>query len=143
MIFGEIDCRAHLGKQADLQKRNVEDIVKECVERYFKVILEIKNMDFNVGVWAVVPSTNVPCNYGPDHPFPSYGTCQQRNTITRLFNNYLKKLCLQKNVMFISIFEELLNPDLTANLHFYRDVNHLSFNAFPLALKEINKTYGI
>jgi len=143
LVFGEIDCRAHLGKQADLQKRKIEDIVQECVDRYFKVVLEVKNMDFNVGVWGVIPSTNIPCNYGPDHPFPSYGTCQQRNIITRLFNNYLDELCFQKNIIFVSIFEELLNPDLTANLYYFRDVNHISSNAFPKAFSKIKAAYRL
>jgi len=143
LIYGEIDCRAHLGKQSDLQRREIEDIVQECVDKYFKVILEIKNMDFNVGVWGVIPSTNIPCDYGPDHPFPSYGTCQQRNITTRLFNNYLNELCCQENIIFVSIFEELLNPNLTANIDYYMDVNHLSQRSFSIALEKIKVAYGI
>ena len=34
LCFGEIDCRAHLVKQSEMQGRSIEDIVSECVDRY-------------------------------------------------------------------------------------------------------------
>ncbi len=142
LCFGEIDCRAHLVKQAEKQNRSYEDIAKECVNKYFEVILEIKNMGFNVGAWGPIPSTDF-SDYEANHPFPSYGTCQQRNTVTRLFNDYLAELCLKNEVMFVSIFEYLIKPDLSPKMEYFIDQNHLSQDIFPLALKKIKETYGI
>jgi len=43
--FGEIDCRAHLLRQSEIQKRDIYDIVRECVDRYFSVIKDKKKKD--------------------------------------------------------------------------------------------------
>jgi tetratricopeptide (TPR) repeat protein len=143
LTFGETDCRAHLGKQADLQNRPVEDIVRECVDRYFGVVQEIRNRGFKVGVWGVIPSTEKDASrYTTDHPFPVYGTCKERNIITRLFNDYLEKLCLYNNIIFISLFKDFIHDDLTADLYYYMDPNHLAQKAFPLALSKILAKYG-
>ena len=40
--FGEIDCRAHLLKQSEIQRRDIHDIIRECVDRYFTVIKDTK-----------------------------------------------------------------------------------------------------
>lgn len=141
-VFGEIDCRCHLGKQAELQERPINETVEECVNRYFDVITEVRNLGFNIGAWGVIPSTDF-SKYEPDHPFPSYGTCQQRNIITKLFNNYLDQLCKINDIIFVSIFEEMLNIDLTANLDYYMDVNHLSQKAFPLAFSKIREVFQL
>jgi hypothetical protein len=142
LCFGEIDCRSHLCKQADIQKRSYEDIVKECVNKYFGVILEIKTMGFSVGAWGAIPSTDF-SDYEADHPFPSYGTVQQRNTVTRLFNNYLGKLCSKNDIIFVSIFEDLINPDLNPKMEYFIDQNHLSQNAFSMAISKIKVAYRI
>ena len=43
--FGEIDCRAHLFKQSEIQKRDIHEIIRECVDRYFSVIKDTKKKD--------------------------------------------------------------------------------------------------
>ena len=45
--FGEVDIRAHLIKQMELQSRTLKDIVKECVDRYFNTIISYKNNGIN------------------------------------------------------------------------------------------------
>ena len=42
LVVGEVDCRWHLPKQAEEQKRNVQDIVNECIDRFFKTHLFLK-----------------------------------------------------------------------------------------------------
>ena len=32
LIVGEVDCRWHLPKQAELQNRNVENLIEECIK---------------------------------------------------------------------------------------------------------------
>src|SRR5882724_9349590 len=41
--FGEIDCRYHLLKQAEEGNLPVQESVKDCVEKYFSVILEVRD----------------------------------------------------------------------------------------------------
>ena len=85
--FGEVDCRAHLKKQIDLQKRETKDIVLECVSRYFKTILHYSNLGVKSIAWGPVAS------HGKENPYttgPSFGTDEERNKITQLFNEMLK-----------------------------------------------------
>jgi tetratricopeptide (TPR) repeat protein len=143
LIFGEVDCRAHIGKQADKQGLPVEVIIKECIDRYFSVILEIISFGFNVGVWGVHPSNQyIKCGPDHEHTFPVYGTIQERNNITRLFNNYLEDRCLQNSIQFVSIFEELINANLTAKSEYYVDDIHLSQKVCPLSLPKIKAAYA-
>ena len=76
---------------------------------------------------------------GINPEFPSYGTDRERNFITRLFNHFIEICCQQNNIIFVSIFEELLNPDLSTNTFYFKDNSHLSTKALPLAKRKIEK----
>ena len=93
LSFGEIDCRYHLYRQSKIRNLTPKDIIKECVDRYFSAILEVKEMGFKVFVWNVVPSRmdsrhigSVRCSHG------AFGSCEERNHIAKQFNDYLKKI---------------------------------------------------
>ena len=57
LSFGEIDCRVHIAKQAYLQNKSIDDIIKECVKRYFSVILKIKDFGYKIILWGVIPTS--------------------------------------------------------------------------------------
>jgi len=137
LCFGEIDCRAHILEQSELQKRNVPAIVKECVERYFTVICEVREKGYQVMVWNVIP----PClDSTPINPeFPRYGTCLERTEVTRAFNEYLSFLCREKAIIFISIFENLLDSKGKRKNNLFLDQTHLASAAIPYVLQ---KLYG-
>ena len=56
LLFGEIDCRVHLLKQAEQRSESLEKVVKECVDRYFSVVKEIKDKGYQVMLFGVIPS---------------------------------------------------------------------------------------
>ena len=144
LCYGEVDCRSHLVKQAAKQSRPLKEVVQECVDRYLGVVVEVKNLGFNVGVWGVTPSTNHDKDVYPrGHPFPCHGTLQERNMAAKIFNNYLKELSDRKNIIFVSIFEEIINEDCTPKEDYYIDAIHLSNKGFPLALDKIKSAYRI
>jgi len=136
MSFGEIDCRVHLVKQSIKQNRNLQEIANENAERYFSVIKKIKT-DFNVIVWATIPSTASEITL--DHRYPVCGTNLERNTVTQLFNEKLSELCAQEGITFISIFKKLTKPDGSTNSTFYIDGVHLSQRAMPIAIEAISR----
>ncbi len=135
MCFGEIDCRVHLVKQAEQQHRPLKNVVEECVERYVHVLQELQP-HFHVSVWGVVPST--PSEEIIDARYPHYGTHIERNTATKIFNEHLRVLCQQKNIPFISIFNELTHNDASTNPKYFSDKVHLSQRAMPLAVRQIH-----
>ena len=136
LCFGEIDCRVHLIKQVRIKNISFEESSLICAERYFSVIKEVKDMGFEVIVWNAIPSS-IYENVDPE--FPTFGTCKERNLITHIFNDKLKKMCEKNNIKFISIFDKILDKDGLTNMSFYMDKIHLSQKAMPLALKELQK----
>ena len=130
--FGEVDIRAHLKKQMDLQKKSVQSIVKECVDRYFKTIIHYKSQEINVMVWGPIASWNEEKPY----PGPSFGSCLERNELTREFNKYSKELCDKWGIEFITIFDKMLLPNgKTDPTYLDGSGIHLSNNSIPLILK--------
>lgn len=133
LCFGEIDCRVHLLIQSRKQGKSLEEVVEECVKRYFSFILEIKNK-YNVFVWGVIAST--PSERIIDPRYPHFGSCLERNETTRIFNEKLQRLSSKNGIKFISIFEQLLLEDGLTDGGFYVDDIHLSQRAMPLAIKK-------
>lgn len=134
--FGEIDCRAHLLKQAEKQSLSVDEVVQTCVSRYGSVLKEVQELEYNPLIWNVIPSTIL--NRNQYHEFPTYGTFEQRNEVTRIFNHYLKIQAEKSNIPFISIGKNLLDEKGSMKLEYTNDQIHLNQNAMPLAIKALN-----
>jgi hypothetical protein len=135
LCFGEIDCRCHLLKQAFLQNKPIEEIVKICVDRYFDFVLEVKEKGFNVMIWGAVASALD--TVVEDKGFPRFGTNKERNKTASIFNKELFSLCLKKDIPFISIFNNLVDEEGVTIEDYYMDQIHLSQRAMPLALEKI------
>jgi hypothetical protein len=137
--FGEVDCRAHLKKQMDLQGKSLEEIVHECVDRYFEVILEFKEAGDNIMVWGPIAT------WGDNKAYtgPSFGTMVERNEITKEFNDYLKELCENENIPFITLFYDMVDENLNTNTDLLDDWEdchiHLSQRAMPLIIEKFKE----
>jgi len=135
--FGEVDCRAHLKKQMDLQQKSMDHIVKECVDRYFKNVLKYK--DKNIMVWGPIASWEPSRKYNG----PSFGSCEERNEITGKFNDYLKKLCYKSDIPFLSIFNIMVDPNNITKPLFLDDWEechmHLSQRSMIYIINEFKK----
>ena len=107
LCFGEIDCRVHLIRQIILQRRHIDDVVKECVERYFSVINEISNLGFDIIIFNVIPSTKFLDVKKEKRDFFNfiYGSCKKRNQVSKIFNTEVAKLCEKFNYIFIDVFD--------------------------------------
>jgi hypothetical protein len=137
--FGEVDVRAHLIKQMNLQNRPIDDIVKECVDRYFDVILHYKNSGINCIVWGVIGSWHESKYYTG----PSFGTCVERNKVSEKFNNYIEELCKLHNVGFVSIFYDMINENYETNPYYLDNWPgshmHLSQTCMPIIIKKFDE----
>lgn len=131
--FGEIDCRLHIGKQKILRpNEELNDIIEICVNKYFLVIQKYINLGYKIIIWGPIAST----------PFESYperyrvGTCKQRNIITYIFHEKLRKLCETYKVDLITLFYDMLLNDYSTNPKYLADELHLSQNVMSLAIKK-------
>jgi hypothetical protein len=138
--FGEVDIRAHLIKQMELQKKSINEVVKECVDRYIKVVLLFRDMGYNVMTWGPIASWHESKEYTGG---PSFGTCLERNNVTKEFNRQLKEHCDLYNVGFISIFENMVDENNITKPEYLDDWDgchmHLSQRAMPIIIEEFNK----
>jgi len=112
--FGEVDIRAHLIKQMSLQNLPLDSIVKECVDKYFSVILSFKDRGINCIVWGPIASWHESKLYTG----PSFGTCIERNLVTKEFNRYIEELCNKNNVGFVTIFHDMINENNETNTYY-------------------------
>jgi tetratricopeptide (TPR) repeat protein len=138
--FGEVDCRAHLLKQSELQQRPLDELIDECVQRYFRIFLAAQPLGFKLMAWNVPPAARNEVICGE---YSSYGTTQQRNDITRKFNRMLELRCRDNDILFISIFDRLVETDGLAYSYYYMDDIHLSQRAMPFALQELMRIGAI
>jgi len=134
--FGEVDIRAHLIKQSKLQNRPVIDLVIECVERYIDAVKYYKKYGIDIIIWGPIASW---CDQKEYTGGPSFGTNQERNWVTCAFNTALQIACTKENFQFVTIFYDMITPDMTTNPDFLDDWEgshmHLSQRSMPTILK--------
>jgi predicted SAM-dependent methyltransferase len=135
LCFGEIDCRHHILKQAEKHKTDIKIVVEDCVKRYFDFVKEIKAKGYEVLVWGVLPSA--PDFGGAIQSRPQFGTCAERNVLTRYFNTTLKKLLDSESIIFVSVFERLVDENNNTKDQYFMDQNHLSQMIMPTVIKEM------
>ncbi|MGV8058364.1 MAG: hypothetical protein AB2L12_10130 [Smithellaceae bacterium] len=138
LCFGEIDCRVHIIRQAEIRNIDVSEIAKECAQRYFSVIKEVHE-NFDVIVWNVIPSSHQDKIISEE--FPSYGTSSERNKATVSFNAALNELLQAEHIKSLSIFDKLLDEEGKTNQDYYGDDIHLSQRAMPQVVSQIKQLY--
>jgi len=138
-VFGEIDCRAHLLRQAEKQGRPINDITRECAERYFGVVQEIFARGFQVIVYNAIPSLPEKSTWaeGKEDEYPAYGSRADRNAAIRSFNERLRELCGAESVSFLENFDLLIDAQGVPDKAYYMDKIHLSQKAMAPTLKRL------
>jgi FkbM family methyltransferase len=144
LCFGEIDCRAHLIKQAEIQNRAVTEVVDECVKRYVNVIMKIKDLGFQVGVWNAIPTAMGFENEFLEYPY--YGNYVDRNRVAFNFNNRLKEYASTCGFQYFGVFDKIIDSHWVTDDRYYFDKIHLNSKILPYILKAMrrsNKNLGI
>lgn len=112
IVYGEIDCRCHIGRQ--LQKgRDLKEIVDTLVLNYVNAILQYGFR--HVIVLAVpppVPIKEFEERNGPiTHHLPMVGSDQERLLYTTMVNNKLRDECQKNSLYFIDPFDSYKRED--------------------------------
>lgn len=108
--FGEVDCRAHIGKQIELGRRE-KDVINTLTEEYIDTIRAIANC--RVIVVAVIPPT-ARKDYEASVPgggFPFVSSDEDRVRYTKSVNARLSELCRQNNFIFFDPYEPYTRDD--------------------------------
>lgn len=137
--FGEVDIRAHLIKQSLLNGTTITEEVIKCIDNYSSAILHYKNLGYNVIVWGPIASwhENKPYNG------PSFGSNLERNIATKIFNEEVKKFCDKNDIIFLTIFYDMVNENLETIEHFLDDWDgshiHLSQRSMELIIDKFKE----
>jgi hypothetical protein len=138
LIVGEVDCRWHLPKQSSLQNKKIEELVEECVTRYFECYLDLINRGYKVIVWAGHPSTTA--GHNDNLGCPVYGDCEYRNKISFYWNDVLKNLCEINDIPFLSIMDYLVDENKITKMEYFLDYCHLKSSlVLPFVYEELKK----
>lgn len=149
LVVGEVDCRWHLLKQANIQNKNIDDVVKECATRFFRCLLDLKKRGYNVLSWGCHPTTTAGHNNNPGMPI--YGDCYVRNNVVVTWNSYIKKFSDDNQIKFISIYNYLIDDNNITLMDYFLDYCHLkTTKVLPLLYTEMSQlnllpkfTFGI
>jgi len=120
LIFGEIDCRVHLLKQAQIQQKPLSEIIADCVMKYFRTIKIISEMGYEVMVFGGIPNNLTTLE------------------TTKLFDLCIRRECDKEKIFCLSIWDELVSEHGKLTGKYYTDGCHLSQAAMPLILEKLN-----
>jgi len=138
LVVGEVDCRWHLPKQAEQQKRNIDEIINECINRFFRTHLFLKENGYNVISWGGHPSTTSGHNDDPSNPV--YGDCLYRNIIAKKWDKYLNYISLVNSIPNISIIDDLIDKDGLTKMEYFIDYCHLnSSKLLPIVINKFKE----
>ena len=87
-------------------------------------------------IWNVIPSAPY-INTNLKFTFPYFGTCRERNIVSKYFNTILKEKLGKLNIYFLDIFDELIDNNHRTKSEYFFDCFHLSQKAMSLVLKKI------
>ena len=138
LCSSEVDCRWHLPRQIQLQNdKKDHQIVAECVERYFRSFIHLKDLGYKVFAFGTHPTTTSGhCDTGD----VVFGNVEYRNRICRLFNTFLWSNCQIHGINFISIYEQLVDENNITKMEYLMDYCHLkSEKCMPLILNAFAK----
>lgn len=142
LCFGEIDCRAHILKQAAKQGRPVAEIVATCLDSYFQTVREVQARGYEVIVYNAVPTRlSTPRKAKRDDDYLAVGSWPERNAAVRLFNAGAKARCQACSAKFLENYPGLVDANDRTVEWFFFDAIHLSQRALPLTLRALAKLF--
>lgn len=147
VALGEIDIRAHVFKEVETQGRTYEEICDDIIANYMELLKDIQSKGFKAFCWG--PIASMPDNTSEedelkalaaeglfDQELISVGSEVQRNSATAYFNKRLEEECGKCGVVFMSIFDQMVDKDMHTDSAFLcQDKCHLSSDILPLAQK--------
>jgi len=137
LYVGEVDCRYHLAKRV-LAGGDRAELVRECVERFFEAVLDLKRSGQAVAVAGTHPTTTEGHDEHPDHPH--WGDCALRNGVCAEWNKQLAALCDAEDIPFVSIYDRLVDENNITKMEYFVDYCHLSYDkCFPMLLEEMRR----
>lgn len=135
LIVGEVDCRWHLPKRISTNNESVSKVVNECVERFFRSVMNLKNRGYSMVTWCGHPSTTD--GHRDNYDSPVWGDCLPRNKISIEWKKSLETLSLTNDIPCVSIIDDIIKEDGLTDMSYFIDYCHLnSQKVLPLVINK-------
>lgn len=135
VTLGEVDLRAHVFRQVSIQNRDWRTIIDDITENYISFLKFIKERGFNAGCWGPIASQSDLVPPDQKSKYPRTGSEKERNKATEYFNQRMNELCRNEDIMYITLFDELIDEEYRTKTEYYAtDGVHLGQAAMKLAL---------
>ncbi|MCR5671745.1 MAG: hypothetical protein K6G10_12130 [Butyrivibrio sp.] len=131
--MGEIDMRAHVFKQTELQGCTYEKVVDDIFDHYSLYLKMLKDKGHRVYCWAPIATQKdkFPKN---QNVFPRYATEADRNRATAYFTEKLRDFCKKEDMVLMSILYDMIDDNyMTEEKYVSTDHWHLGQAAFDKA----------
>lgn len=143
LCFGEIDCRAQFIKQSKKLEKKIEDIITECSERYIEFVKIVQKKGYKIILWGVTPCVvEQPHWYYYEKNLNVFdcpcGSYKERMYCKKYFNNILEHKSKENNMLYLSIWDEIVNEEITKKEYFLDDIHLDSKKVLPLIIDEFN-----
>ena len=135
-VFGEIDCRVHVLRQAEKYGGDFRPVIDGITSNYLE-FLQYVSRENPIYVWGPVASQNDSVEI--DTTYPRYGAEVERNKTTEYFNDRMKEICREHGFKFFSIFSSLIDSNYRTKYEYIADTCHLSQRAWEFATEEFRK----
>jgi hypothetical protein len=110
-MFGESDCRQHIYKYIEKTNTTIEDNIKIVYNRYTEFIMEVYQNGFqNIIIWEILASSpSIDTIFLNKY---SKGSTQERNKITKIFNEMLFQFAKNNDFHYLKIFDIMVDEEL-------------------------------
>ena len=138
-IAGEVDCRVHIPIQKQKQGKSYEEIIKEVIERYFKIYKEVKEAGYKTFVFGAHPPSTL--EFRADKPdIVISETYQVRKKITIEWNQQIMHVCNANNIPFVNIYDKLVDENNDTKMEYLWDYCHLQpIKVYDFILTELRR----
>lgn len=110
LTYGEVDCRAHIGKQIE-SGRTEDDVIQQLTQAYIDTVRNVAACHVII-VAVIPPTTNADyCKENPEGGFPFSSSDIDRVRYTRKVNEHLELLCKLNKFAFFSPYEHYTRED--------------------------------
>lgn len=141
LSFGEIDCRAHVLKQAAQRGLSVNQVVQQCLDAYFQAVQEVQARGFKVVIYNAAPSRSHTSRKNRDDDYVAIGSWRERNAAIREFNAGAKERCAKVGAKFLETFPKLVDEQGRAENWYFFDNIHLSQRTLPLTMRALAELF--
>lgn len=136
-VFGEIDCRIHINKASKIKKISITQAISQTVRAYGEFLIETKKIFPRsiIMVLNVLPSGEQENIYDVKH----YPSRDLHLEIVKKFNKELKIFCEKHDLVFLEVFDELLDKKGERIKEYVFDSVHYNKKILPFIIRELKR----